>query len=67
MTIGAIETVLSEAQEGEFDLEERILEVLLRSDDRAALRRQVDALGDELISARERQLAAESLTAEVLR
>ena len=67
MTIGALETVLTEAQEGEFDLEERILEALLRSDDQATLRREVDALGDELMSARERQLAAESLTAEVLR
>ena len=67
MTIGALETVLTEVQEGEFDLEERILEMLLQSDDRATLRREIDELGDELVSARERQSAAESLTAEVLR
>lgn len=67
MTIGALETVLSEVQDGEFDLEERILELLLRSDNRATLRRELDELGNELASARERQLAAESLTAEVLR
>lgn len=67
MTIGALETVLTEVQEGEFDLEERILELLLRSDDHDDLRKEVGALGDELVSARERQLAAESLTAEVLR
>ena len=67
MTIGALETVLTEVQEGEFDLEERILELLLRSDDHNDLRKEVDALGDELVTARERQLAAESLTAEVLR
>lgn len=67
MTVGALETVLTEVQEGEFDLEERILELLLRSNDRASLRKEVEELGDELVSARERQLAAESLTAEVLR
>jgi SNF2 family DNA or RNA helicase len=66
MTVGALETVLSEVQEGEFDLEERILELLLRSDDRASLRREVNLLGDELLGARDRQSAAESLTAEVL-
>lgn len=67
MTIGALETVLTEVQEGEFDLEERILELLLQDGDRSRLRNEVAALGDELVSARERQLAAESLTAEVLR
>ncbi|HEX5158363.1 MAG TPA: SNF2-related protein [Ktedonobacterales bacterium] len=67
MTVGALETVLSEVQEGEFDLEERILELLLHTDDRTKLRRGMAELGDDLLSARERQTAAESLTAEVLR
>jgi SNF2 family DNA or RNA helicase len=67
MTVGALETVLTEVQEGEFEFEERILEVLLRSNDRTKLREEVGELGDELVSARERQMAAESLTAEVLR
>lgn len=67
MTVGALETVLSEVQDGEFDLEERILELLLQNDDRAKLRREVSELGDELVGARDRQSAAESLTAEVLR
>jgi SNF2 family DNA or RNA helicase len=67
MTIGALETVLSEVRDDEFDLEERILELLLRNDDRATLHRELDKLGDELVSARERQSAAESLTTEVLR
>jgi SNF2 family DNA or RNA helicase len=66
MTVGALETVLAEAQEGEIDLEDRILEILLRSDDRAVQRSEVEALGDELLQARDRQHAAESLTAEVL-
>lgn len=67
MTVGALETVLSEVQEGEFDLEERILELLLQTDDRTKLRREMSELGDDLLRARERQTAAESLTAEVLR
>lgn len=67
MTVGALETVLSEVQEGEFDLEERILELLLQTDDQSRLHREMTDLGDELLSARERQTAAESLTAEVLR
>jgi SNF2 family DNA or RNA helicase len=66
MTVGALETILAEAQEGEIDLEERILEMLLRSDDQTLLQREVEALGDELLEARTRQRAAESLTAEVL-
>jgi SNF2 family DNA or RNA helicase len=66
MTIGALETVLTEVQEGEFDLEERILEVLLEDTDRNRLRTEMAALGDELVSARQRQSASESLTAEVL-
>jgi len=67
MTVGALETVLSEVQEGEFDLEERILELLLHTNDRTKLHREMAELGDDLLSARERQMAAESLTAEVLR
>jgi SNF2 family DNA or RNA helicase len=67
MTVGALETVLSEVQEGEFDLEERILELLLQTDDRTKLHREMAELGDDLLSARERQMSAESLTAEVLR
>jgi len=67
ITVGSLENVLSEVQEGEFDLEERILELLLQNDDRSRLRREMAELGDELLSARERQTAAESLTAEVLR
>ncbi|HEX6819045.1 MAG TPA: SNF2-related protein, partial [Ktedonobacterales bacterium] len=45
MTIGALESVLSEVQEGELDLEERLLELLLASETRAQLRRDVAALG----------------------
>jgi SNF2 family DNA or RNA helicase len=66
MTIGGLETVLAEVQEGEVDFEERILDLLLHAGDRAELSREVDALGTELAEARDRQRAAESLTAGVL-
>jgi SNF2 family DNA or RNA helicase len=66
MTIGALETVLAEVQEGELDIEERILEVLLESTSRDGLRRGVERLGDALAHGRDAQRAAESLTEEVL-
>lgn len=66
LTIGALETVLAEVREGELDLEERVLELLLREGSRAELRRQVDRLGDELRDGRDAQRAAETLTREVL-
>jgi len=66
MTIGALETVLAEAQEGEIDLEERILEIVLGSATGEDMRREVESLGDELLHAMSRQHAAESLTVEAL-
>jgi SNF2 family DNA or RNA helicase len=66
MTIGGLETVLAEVQDGEVDLEERILEALLRTDSRDDLSQQVEAIGIELQEARDRQHAAESLTTGVL-
>ncbi|HLJ80648.1 MAG TPA: helicase-related protein, partial [Ktedonobacterales bacterium] len=66
MTIGGLETVLAEVQDGEVDLEERILEALLRTTSRDDLSRQVEAIGIELQEARDRQHAAESLTTGVL-
>jgi SNF2 family DNA or RNA helicase len=67
MTIGALETVLAETQDDELDLEERLLEILLESDDSATLREGVRALGNEMARAQGRQLEAEALTTEVLR
>src|SRR6185312_17115472 len=66
MTIGALETVLAEEQEGEIDLEERILEIVLGSASGDDMRHQVESLGDELLQAMSRQRAAESLTVEAL-
>src|SRR5262249_32818763 len=66
MTVGALETVLAEAQDGERDLEDRILEALRRAESRDALSGAVAALGDELRAAMDRQQAAESFTARIL-
>ncbi|MFI5272765.1 MAG: DEAD/DEAH box helicase [Ktedonobacterales bacterium] len=66
MTVGALETVLAEAQEGELDLEERVLDVLLRAEQPDLLENEVAALGDELLAALDRQHAAETFTARVL-
>ncbi|MDE3228719.1 MAG: DEAD/DEAH box helicase [Chloroflexota bacterium] len=66
MTIGALETVLAESHEGEIDLEERILEIVLGSASGEDIRQQVASLGDELLQAMGRQRAAETLTVEAL-
>lgn len=66
MTIGALEGVLSEVNEGEIDLEERILDLVLESATRDDLRREMEALGGELARARDARLASASLTEEVL-
>ncbi len=66
MTIGALETVLAEAQEGEIDIEERVLEALLRSETNREFGEEVDTLGNELAQALGRQHAAQAFTAGVL-
>ncbi|MGH2485346.1 MAG: DEAD/DEAH box helicase, partial [Ktedonobacterales bacterium] len=66
MTIGALETVLAESHEGEIDLEERVLEILLRNESRDDMSAAVDALGAEMAQAMGRQHEAELLTTEAL-
>lgn len=66
MTIGGLETVLAEVQDGEVDLEDRILEIVLTSRDREEMSREVDLIGQQLKDAQHRQQAAESLTVGVL-
>ncbi len=66
MTVGALETVLAEAQDGEIDLEERVLEILLKSESGDEVRQRVESLGAELLMARGRQREAETLTLEAL-
>ncbi len=58
--------MVAETQEGELDLEERILEILMQSASGDETRRQLNTLGDEMAHALERQRAAETLTSGVL-
>jgi superfamily II DNA or RNA helicase len=66
MTIGAIESVLADVQDGELDAEERVLDAVLGapSDEEAAT--ALAALGNTMLAALRRRTAAESLTAGVL-
>ncbi len=66
MTIGALETVLSEVQEGELDIEERILDALLHTDSPGQVAREIENLGEALGDGLQRQRYAETLTAGVL-
>jgi SNF2 family DNA or RNA helicase len=66
LAIGAIETILADEQDAEIDLEERILETLLRAPNKQATQSELRALGDDLLLSSGRQHDAEYLTAEVL-
>jgi hypothetical protein len=68
MTIGALEGVLADVQDGELDWEERILDVLLRegAEDNDQVRAGVEDLGGQLAEARCHQHDAEELTQGVL-
>jgi SNF2 family DNA or RNA helicase len=65
MTIGALETVLAEVQDGEMNFEERILDLLLGSEDEQA-REALRGMGSQVASVMDGIGAAERLTAEVL-
>ena len=66
MTIGAIESVLADLQEGELECEERILNAALRTPSDGEAQTAIAALGNTMAAALQRQRAAESLTAGVL-
>jgi SNF2 family DNA or RNA helicase len=66
LTIGALETILAETQDAELDVEERILDALLRGPSRDAVRHDIESIGVELLAAMDSQRLAETLTREVL-
>lgn len=66
MTIGTLESVLADMQDGELDVEQRILELLLQGDSKAEMSAGLDALCGEVQQSQERLHRAESLTTEVL-
>jgi hypothetical protein len=73
MTIGALETMLADIQDGEVDVEQRIIDLLLRDDvfDEAQsgldqLRSGMEQLQREMAGSMDHFRAAALLTAEVL-
>ena len=66
MTIGALETVLADVREGELDVEQRILDLLLSGEDHDAISSGMTALENEMRKALDNVHAAETLTTEVL-
>jgi CRISPR/Cas system-associated endonuclease/helicase Cas3 len=64
--IGEVEDVLAEIEEGEGDLEELIMEIVLRAKDRTDLRRLMAELESNLVEAKRRAVAAKEFTAGVL-
>jgi hypothetical protein len=65
-TIGEVDSVLAELQDGELDLEARVLDLWLRAEDTDDLETAVMALGDPLEQARARVAFAARRTQEVL-
>ncbi len=66
MTIGSLETVLADIQDGELDFEERILEALLQGDDTQDIRTQIEAIGAQMSDAAGQVSASQLLTVETL-
>ena len=66
MTIGALESILSEVQEGELDVEERILDAVLGTDTPGQAAQEIQSLAATLDTGWQRQRQGETLTAGVL-
>ncbi len=66
MTVGKMETVLSELKEGSQDIQKTIGEILLRSNSRLDIQRELEKLASNLNFVRENQELAEQFTQGVL-
>ena len=66
MTVGELETVLSDTQDGEVNFEERILDAMLRHTSLKDTAREVEALGNEVLASQERVRSGETMTQGVL-
>jgi SNF2 family DNA or RNA helicase len=66
LTIGALETILADIQEGEMDVEERILDILLRDEESPGIRDGINQLGEDFERVRLARRQAESLTTDLL-
>jgi SNF2 family DNA or RNA helicase len=66
MTIGKMETVLTETKEGMQDIEKTIMEILLRSKNRIDVKKGLEKLSEDLNYAKEKQELAAQFTKGVL-
>lgn len=66
MTIGKMETVLAELKEGSQDIQKTIFEILLRSNSRLDVKKELEKLADDLSNYRKNQELAEKFTQGVL-
>ncbi len=66
MTIGGMETILSEIKEDIADMEKAIMEIILRSKTKRDVKKELEDMSKDLGSAREKQKLAEKFTKGVL-
>ena len=66
MTIGKMETVLAELNEGSQNIQKTIAEILLRSNSRLDIRKELEKLANDLTTSRKNQELAEKFTQGVL-
>ncbi|MCL2257637.1 MAG: DEAD/DEAH box helicase [Candidatus Bathyarchaeota archaeon] len=66
MTVGKMETVLAELKEGDQDIQKTIAEILLRSNSRIDIQKELEKLADNLNKTRNSQELAEQFTQGVI-
>jgi SNF2 family DNA or RNA helicase len=66
MTIGKMETVLAELKEGDQDIQKTIAEILLRSNSRLDIQKELEKLANSLNASRESQELSEKFTQGVI-
>jgi SNF2 family DNA or RNA helicase len=66
MTIGKMETVLAELKEGDQDIQKTIAEILLRSNSRLDIQKELERLANNLNASRDSQELAEKFTEGVI-
>jgi phosphoenolpyruvate synthase/pyruvate phosphate dikinase len=66
MTIGKMETVLAELKEGSQDIQKTIMNILLKSDTRLDIQKELEKLAGDLNVSKRNQELAEQFTQGVL-
>lgn len=66
MTIGKMETVLAELKEGSQDIQKTIGEILLRSNSRLDIQKELEKLASDLVVSRQNQELAEQFTQGII-